>query len=147
MADNINDLKQQLQNLNDKLKEAGGLGINLSDAFSRAEFNTLNINSVTNCNLAHIATGNYVKSIPEDIRLIIESHHNDVNGHHGIQRTFEVIKQRFKTITQKGNQPPVDIQHLPQYCRQFVNECVKCQLFKQLKPIIMDLKFTIEDIS
>jgi hypothetical protein len=113
-----------------------------ADAFSRAEFNTLNINSVTNCNLAHIATGNYVKSIPEDIRLIIESHHNDVNGHHGIQRTFEVIKQRFKTITQEGNQPPVDIQDLPQYCRQFVNECVKCQLFKQLKPIIHARKFT-----
>jgi hypothetical protein len=43
MAETVEDLKKQLQELNDKLKEAGGLGIDVADAFNRAGNSTIKL--------------------------------------------------------------------------------------------------------
>jgi hypothetical protein len=44
MAETVEDLKKQLQELNDKLKEAGGLGIDVAEAFNQAGNSTTKLN-------------------------------------------------------------------------------------------------------
>ena len=134
--------KLMIQEYDFVIEHIAGENNTQADAFSRANFNSLQLATYTLTNLANLVTGKYPTTIPEDIRLIIESYHNDFYGHHGIERTLEVITQRFKSLTAEGRAVPADINEFPQYCRQFVNSCVKCQLFKQLKPIIQARKYT-----
>jgi len=117
-----------------------------ADAFSRADFNYLDVNhlsqQMSTINLATLATGITPDEIPGNIRLILESHHNDVYGHHGIHRMYQMIQQTFHKMKLDGKTPSEDIGEFPYYCRLYVNQCVKCQMFKQIKPIIHARKYT-----
>ena len=112
-----------------------------ADAFSRADFNHIRV--VRQNNLSQLMTGKIKDSpIPDHILTLIEESHNDFIGHHGVARTIQAVQRQCHKMT-TANQPiPEDTKQIPEYCRQFVQNCVKCQLFSQIKPLIQTKRFT-----
>jgi hypothetical protein len=106
MADNVNDLKQQLQELNDKLKEAGGLGINITEAFNQAGNSTVKLNKYIT------EVKKRLSEITDDADYIYQTFKN-IGGELANQNTLLATgKKSFQSLTsvaqnlnyyQKGN--------------------------------------------
>jgi len=142
--------KLMIQKYDFKLEYIPGETNIQADAFSRADFNHLTIlndyhiqSMMQRYNVASLTTGRtLLEDIPSDILHLLESCHNDFQGHHGVERTKTYILSRIKELKQSNVQLTIDTNNLNSYCRLFINRCTKCQLFQQIKPIIQAKRYT-----
>jgi len=85
-----------------------------------------------------------LSTIPVEISQLIESHHNDIFGHGGIDRTKNAINKTLDTLKQQGREfTSPYLRRIPEYCRQYIGCCVKCQFMTHVKPVVFAKRYTV----
>jgi hypothetical protein len=78
--------------------------------------------------------------IPDEYCQVISRHHNDAMGHHGIERTMNLLRK--DPDYEKG-----EWLYAREYVRRFIAQCPTCQKLSYIKPMIQAKRFTLSSYS
>lgn len=86
--------------------------------------------------------------IPSECEIDISRHHNEMVGHHGVQRTIERLVQERNNLAERAKgdssvKPPRPWTDLRVHVHRFVKRCACCQKMSYLKVPITTHKYTV----